>query len=332
MPQPSQNDVHVDAILTNLSMAYIQQERDFIAGQFCPAVPVDKQSDRYYVYDKSDFMNDDAVTKRADGQESTGGGFKLSTDTYFADVWATHKDLGPQMLANYDNPLQPNREATLLVTRKMLIRRERLWRDTYFSTAAFTHNWTGTTSAPATNQFRRWSDFANSDPRADISAAKMLVKSKTGFTPNTMVLAEPTYEKLRLHPDLEEVFKGSDNAQVSRQRLASLFEIERLLVAGAVSRTSPEFGPGLGTDTYDFMVGKHALLAYIAPNPGLMIPSAAYRFDWRGLLGMNAYAGRVSVINTPLLGIGSYRVEGEFAFDMKVTGNDLGIFFKNAIS
>ena len=51
--QPSASDVHVDAIMTNHSVAYIQQAADFVAAQFAPRVPVQKQSDKYYVFTKA---------------------------------------------------------------------------------------------------------------------------------------------------------------------------------------------------------------------------------------------------------------------------------------
>ena len=40
MPQPTSSDVHVDAILTNISVAYIQQQGAFIANRVFPSVPV----------------------------------------------------------------------------------------------------------------------------------------------------------------------------------------------------------------------------------------------------------------------------------------------------
>src|SRR5690606_26792442 len=101
------------------------------------------------------------------------------TDTYFAEVWATHKDLGPQFLANYDRPLQPRREATLLVSRKQLIRRERIWHDTYFHAGAWDTSWQGVDSAPGTGEFRQFDDYANSDPRGVISQAKLEIKRNT---------------------------------------------------------------------------------------------------------------------------------------------------------
>ena len=55
MPQPTQNQVHVDAILTNISVAYMQKQENFIANKVFPIVPVDKQSDKYFSYTKNDW-------------------------------------------------------------------------------------------------------------------------------------------------------------------------------------------------------------------------------------------------------------------------------------
>ena len=54
MPQPTLNDSHVDAILTNISVAYMQKQENFIAEKVFPNIPVDKKSDKYFVYTKND--------------------------------------------------------------------------------------------------------------------------------------------------------------------------------------------------------------------------------------------------------------------------------------
>jgi len=43
MAQPTNSDVHVDAALTNISVAYVQNAADFVAGRAFPNVPVSKQ-------------------------------------------------------------------------------------------------------------------------------------------------------------------------------------------------------------------------------------------------------------------------------------------------
>jgi len=84
MPQPSLNQVHVDAILTNISVAYMQKAENFIADKVFPAVPVDKKSNLFFKYNKNDWFRDEAQ-RRAGGTESAGSGYGLTTDSYSCD-------------------------------------------------------------------------------------------------------------------------------------------------------------------------------------------------------------------------------------------------------
>ena len=63
MPQPTQSAVHVNRPLTMLSVAYAQAQSAFIADKVFPVVPVDKQSDLYYVYTKNDWFRDEAQVR-----------------------------------------------------------------------------------------------------------------------------------------------------------------------------------------------------------------------------------------------------------------------------
>jgi hypothetical protein len=115
MPQPTGGQVHIDAILTNISIAYLQNQDNFIADKVFPVIPVDKKSDKFFTYTKNDWFRDEAQ-RRAGGTESAGGGYGLSTGSYSADVFAFHKDVDDQTLYNADSPLNPLREATEFVT------------------------------------------------------------------------------------------------------------------------------------------------------------------------------------------------------------------------
>ena len=42
MGQPTRNSVHVDALLTNISVAYIQERSKYVATQVFPIITVDK--------------------------------------------------------------------------------------------------------------------------------------------------------------------------------------------------------------------------------------------------------------------------------------------------
>src|SRR5580692_7634222 len=101
MPQPTVGDVHVAAALTDVAVAYWQDESSYIADKVFPMVPVQHQTDVYFVWSKADFFRDEAQL-RADATESAGTGVNLTTQTYSAKVWALHQDIGAQVRANAD--------------------------------------------------------------------------------------------------------------------------------------------------------------------------------------------------------------------------------------
>lgn len=320
MPQPTSYDVHpVDAILSNISVAYMQSQMQYIAGQVFPVVPVDKQSDKYFVYDKNDWFRDEAQ-RRADSTESAGSGYGLSTDSYSCDVFALHKDIGDKTRANADAPLRLDSEAAQFVTSRLLLRREIQWVTDYFTTSVWDTDVTGGTD------FTQWSSYATSDPINDVEGGKETVLSTTGFEPNTLVLGYQTFRQLKNHPDLVDRIKYTSQQTLTPQMMANLFDIDRVLVAKAIKATNVEGA----TAAYSFVYGKHAALFYVPPNPGLMTPSAGYTFAWNGVSGGLGLS--VGTSSFRMEHLKSTRVEGEIAFDDKVVASDLGYFFSGAVA
>jgi hypothetical protein len=325
MAQPHINSVHVDAILTNISIGYLQNQDNFIADKVFPVIPVDKKSDKYFVYNKNDWFRDEAQ-RRADATESAGGGFNLSTDTYSADVFAFHKDVGDQLLANADAPLNPLREAAEFVTRRLMLRRELQFVSDFFKTGVWATDVTGVSGTPGSGETKQWSDYTASDPIDDIEEAKSDILGATGMEANTLVLGYETFRTLKNHPDLVDRIKYTSSQTITTDMLAAMFDIPRVLVAKAVQATNKE---GIA-QAYDFAFGKKAALYHVAPNPGLLTPSAGYTFSWTGVSG-----GLGQVIGTSQFRMESLkadRVEAEMAFDNKVTGADLGYFWETIVA
>lgn len=316
MPQPSSSAVHVDAILTNISVAYMQQAANFVAPQIFPIVPVDKKSDKYFTYTKNDWFRDEAQL-RADGTESAGGGYNISTSSYSADVWAFHKDVGDQVRANADAPINPDREAAEFVTNRLLMKMETQFMATYFGTSVWADDYTPT---------NLWDDYTASDPINDIETAKQEILSNTGYEGNTLLLGYAVFKALKNHPDIVDRVKYTSSQTVTSDMLARMFEVDRVVVAKSVKATNNEGG----TEAYAFNAGKHALLVHSAKTPGLLQPSGGYVFSWTGVS-----QGLGSTIGTSRFRMDSLkadRIEGEMGFDMKVVAADLGYFFSGAVS
>src|SRR5438046_2504592 len=121
--QPIASDMHVNQPLSNVAVAFMQGANRFIASQVFPNIPVDKQSDLYYVWDRTDF-NRVAMQKRAPATESAGSHYRVSTSPYFADVWALHKDIDDQTRANADAVFSQDKIATEYLTQQALLRKE----------------------------------------------------------------------------------------------------------------------------------------------------------------------------------------------------------------
>jgi len=325
MAQPNFNSVHIDAILTNISVAYLQNQDNFIADKVFPIVPVDKKSDKFFTYSKSDWFRDEAQ-RRADSTESAGGGYNLSTDSYSAEVYAFHKDVGDQLLANADAPLNPLREATEFVTRRLMLRKELQFVTDFFGTGVWAEDVTGVAGTPTSGQTKQWSDYTSSDPINDIEAGKSEILGTTGMEANTLVLGYETFRQLKNHPDLVDRIKYTSSQTITSDMLARMFDIDRVLVAKAVKATNNEGA----ADAFAFAYGKKALLCHVATAPGLMTPSAGYQFSWTGVSG--GIGSTIGVSSFRMDSLRAERIEAEMAFDNKVIAADLGYFWDTIVA
>jgi hypothetical protein len=336
MISPTPGDVHVNGTLTNLSLAYVQAETNFVADRVFPNVPVTKQSDIYWVWPR-DAWNRDEMKPRAPGAESAGTNFEISRAPYYAEVQAIHHDIPDQVMANADNPLAYDSAATNLVTRKALIRRETSWINRYFQASRWTLGAQGGGARSANydpsdvnnNTVLYWSNAA-STPIEDMRRAMTFVQLRSGgFRPNKLTLARPVADVLFDHPGIiARVNNGSipgAPAGANAQTLAALLGLDEVLVMDGIVNAAKE---GL-TESNQFFGGKSALLTYSPAAPTLMTPSAGYTFSWTGYLGMTPNGSRIKRFY--LSKEASTRVEAEVAFDQKLTGTDLGFFFSNII-
>lgn len=316
MAQPTANDVHIDAILTNISVAYIQDQNAFVASKVFPTIPVEKQSDKYFIYTKGDWFRDEAQL-RAPATESAGSGYNLTTATYNTQVYAFHKDVDDQVRANADNPLNPDRDATSFITQRMLLRQEIQWASEFFTTSVWATDLTPT---------NLWNDYTASDPIGDVETGKATILTSTGFLPNTMVMGYDVFRQLRNHPDIVDRVKYTSAENVTEDILARFFGVDRILVARAVKNTALE---GAAT-SMSSIVGKNAALYYVAPTAGILTPTAGYQFMWRGVSdGIGANIG-VSRFRMPELR--ADRIEAQMAWDNKVIASDLGYFFSACVA
>lgn len=323
MPTPAA--VHLDSLLTSLSVGWWNDESTYIAGRVFPNVAVQKQSDKYRVFDKNDWFRDEA-RRRADTAEAAQVDYKLSSDSYYADVYAVKHLIGDQTAANFDAPGNLQQDAARLLVQKLLLQRDIQFANDFLTTGKWGTDLTGVAAAPSAGQFLQWND-ANSNPIIDVEVAKTAVAAKTGIEANTLVLGRDVLMTLRNHPDVIDRINYTGNGGRTggdEAILAGLFGVDRVIVARAIKATNKEGG----TEAYSKLaVAKAAFVCYSAPNPGLMTPTAGYTFTWSGVGGdpvaIKRYRDEPHAADV---------VEAQTAYDNKIVAPELGVFLASAIA
>ena len=169
MPLPTSRDVHVDAMLTNASVAY--KNASYIADEAFPVLPVQRQSNIIPFYDQSYWFRDEA--------KMAGPGTEVAIADYAVDTtntyWCYRHRLGRILLDeirdNADSPFNLDRETTEFLTDKLMLRREVQFVTSLFTTSVWTTDKTGGTN------FTVWSDYAGSAPLVDVTAYKDTVEA-----------------------------------------------------------------------------------------------------------------------------------------------------------
>lgn len=326
MSQPTTNQVHIDRLLSNVSVAYMQMAGDFIADKVFPVVPVNHRSDFYRTFKKGDWFRDEA--KPRDGAtESVGSGYNTDKSTYLAIPYALHKDIPDYTRDNADSDFDLEKEATEFVTSRLLLRREKQWAQNFFREGVWANNITGVANAPGADEAVFMSDYANSDPFGIFEGGRQRIRTISGYKPNVLVLGAMVYSRLINHPEIRDRIKYTSAEATTSQMLAAFFNVERVLVADAIENVAKEGEEDNFADIYS----NSALLAYSAARPSLMAPSAGYTFSWRGI--NNSRLGyEVMIKKFRMEQLAALRVEGEIAFDMKVVAPDLGVFYKDIVA
>jgi len=335
MPLLTPSAVHIDQPLTNLTIAFNQEPSNFIADQVFPMVSVPKQSDKYYIYNKDDSNRSGNVKKLAPRTEVERIGMQVSNDAYYAEVYGLGADFSEQDLANEDTMLEIRSQQAFDVVNQLKIHREQAFADTFFTTGVWGTEYTGTAASTAGNDVIQWSDYTTSTPIVDITTARRTAfLAGGGFDMNTMVVDVETRDTLINHPDILARLNGgatvSNTALITNAKLAEIFEVENFFVMKAIQNTAAE---GL-TASNSFISSKKAMLVHGPKRAGLRTPAAGLTFCWDSIPGVSGMGITVETFSDDALKRQQVAemLQVKMAYDMKVTGANLGVFFNTIVA
>ena len=324
MANPTPTAVHIDAALTNLAIGMFQDTAGFVWDKIAPIVPVDKQSNKYWVFDNEYFMRND-MQLRPPATESAGTQFKVSTDSYFADVFAVHYDLDYQTAANADFEMES--KIVRLLTHQTHQRLDQDVITQLLTTSIWTTDQTGVSGVPSTNQFKQWNDSA-STPDKDVRIQGDNIKLRSGKRPNVFACGAQTYTQLATNQTLLARYQYVQGGYLDNAQIANALGVERVVVADAIKVTNAA-GQAKATS---FNLGKVAWLGYVEPSPSMEAASAAYIFNWTGLENstLSSAGPQIARIENPLTR--TVRYEAQIAYGIKKVSADLGVFFTSAVA
>ena len=166
----------------------------------------------------------------------------------------------------------------------------------------------------------QWSDFANSSPLdALLTALDVPV-----MRPNTIVMGQAVWTKLRQHPRLIQAANASaqTGGAITRQDLADLLEVKSVLIGSGFANTAARGQ----TPTFSRVWGKHAALLYVSEDQA---NADQPTFGFTGQFATRI-AGTFDETQKGLRGGQRVRV-GESVLEV-IASQEAGYFFQNAVA
>jgi len=263
-------NVHVDQVLTQISVSW--PNNGLVGDRLMPPVVVRKQSDKYYIFSREGWLPED--DNRAPGSVANEvQGLAVSTDTYYAREHSLQIAVTDEERDNVDSPLAPDRDATEMVTSKIMLGREVAIKNLVTTTANYASGLSTTLSGAA-----QWNsaNYATSDPISDLRVGKSAVHARIFSEPNVLVVPYQVMTALEDHPDFLERIKYSERAIFSPELLASVLGFDQVVVPGVgINNANPGATASLG-----YLWGKDVVMAWVPPRAGLKIPAFGYEFVW----------------------------------------------------
>jgi hypothetical protein len=258
---PLANQLHVDKLLSNVSVAY--RNNEYVAQDIAPSIPVMKDSDLYRTYTRNFRIPE---TLRASKGVAKEHEFEVGNSSYILEEHALKSYVGDEEADNYDiSDLRA--DTTEELTDAILRMREKKVLDLFTTT-----NWSLNVSLAAANAFNANTTVSNPIPVFDTGASTVI--SNSGKKPNWAMMNREAVVACKNHLSVLDRVKYT-SSEISENMLAALFGVSKLYVPLA-SLDSSSLG---GTESIANILGDVAFLGFNPGNPGPKQAASLYTFE-----------------------------------------------------
>lgn len=265
---PRSSDIHRNRPLENISLAF-KNDR-LIASALSPSVPVQHESDTYYVYSQDSLIM--PATLRGNGAVANQATWNVSTSSYTLNEHALRDLVTDRDRDNADTPIKMDIDTTEYLTEKILMRREIELQQLVQTSAT----WANSTSLTTT---LKW-NTSTTNPITQIDSAASLIALTSGKQPNVVVMNDETFRTVKENTSTVDRVKYTSAESLTPNMIARLFNVEQVLVGGSILNTAEE---GVNTVTMSFIWQDSVFIGYVERNPGLKKLSALYTFESRNM-------------------------------------------------
>jgi hypothetical protein len=312
MPEPK--DLHIDQLLTNMSLQY--RNEAFIWQAACPVVKVNKRSDKIVIYNKEDSFKivNDALGPKALPNEVDWG---TTTGNYSVKDHGLSDWLPQEAIDNADSPLTPEADTNDFLNLMLDLAQEERVAALIFLAGSY----------PSGNKVQltgqdKWGGTTD-DPIDDLLTAieGCFVRA------NTVIMGADVWKGFRKLPEVLDAVKGSTRQQgtpgglATIQEMKDLFEVPNWIVGRSRYVTTKEGQ----TATYARLWGKHVAALYVDPRPGLKSICFGLTLSETLKTTYRDFDGRRGVK-------GAHYFKVAWNEDTQVIASDLGYFIEDAVA
>ena len=263
---PLRSQLHVDKLLTNVSMKYQNQEH--IHDKVFPMLPVAKSTDKIRVYVRNQRLQETQRSEKAKARETS---FEMSFSSYSLEHHALKDYIGQDEMS--DNDVGDLRADVVEdLDDKISLRKEYDFAQLF----ATSGNWSNNVSLAAAYT----SNTTTTNPIPDFDSAASTVLKQSGMKANKAIIPQDGFIAIKNHTSVIDRLKYT-SSEVDKVKVAALLGVGELHVPAAQYDSSAE---GIAESLSD-MYAANAWVGYAAPRAGLRQVSAGYMLQKKGQEG-----------------------------------------------
>lgn len=271
MPQPTS-----DTVVSRPDLGVVVSEyRDTaitgaIAPRVMPFIPIAMQTAEFPVIPKEVMLKIHNTARAMRGRyPSSDWEFEMGRYATKENGWEEKIDDRERKLyaTLFDSEVVATRRATKIVD----LAQEKRVADKVFNATNFT----------AHAVAHEWDDKANATPIDDVKAARLAVRAQCGMMANTLIISYTTFLDIKscdqVLDKLLYTFPGIEIERMTSQQLATLFDVQQVLVGGAIYDSADKGQDASISDLWDY---EYAMLTVCSNSPDVSEPCIGRTFLW----------------------------------------------------